>query len=112
MKHPIPSGTLGFVSQRCGPPAAETFEQRARAAALGPEPKAVAKGVKGDLDEPLGTDPLEHPRILRALLEMDFDPNETGVSGRTPLMVAARARPRRGGRHSVGTRCFPRYRRL
>ena len=58
--------------------------------ALGPEPKAVAKGVKGDLDEPLVADALEHPEVLRELLETEFDPNETGASGRTPLMVAAR----------------------
>jgi len=58
--------------------------------ALGPEPKAVAKGIKGDLDEPLVSDALEHPETLRALLELGFDPNEVGASGRTPLMVAAR----------------------
>jgi uncharacterized protein len=58
--------------------------------ALGPEPKAVAKGVKGDLDEPLVSDALEHPETLRALLELGLDPNETGAAGRTPLMVAAR----------------------
>jgi uncharacterized protein YecT (DUF1311 family) len=58
--------------------------------ALGPEPKAVAKGLKGEVDEPLLTDALEHPETLGALLDMGFDPNETGASGRTPLMVAAR----------------------
>jgi hypothetical protein len=57
---------------------------------LGPEPKAIAKGVTGDLDEPLVTDALEHPQTLRALLELGLDPNEIGASGRTPLMVAAR----------------------
>jgi uncharacterized protein len=59
-------------------------------AALGPEPKAVAKGLTGDLDEPLVTNALEHPELLRALLEMGFDADETGASGRTALMVAAR----------------------
>jgi hypothetical protein len=58
--------------------------------ALGPEPRAVAKGVKGDLDEPLVSDTLEHPETLRAVLELGLDPNEVGASGRTPLMVAAR----------------------
>jgi uncharacterized protein YecT (DUF1311 family) len=58
--------------------------------ALGPEPRAVAKGVKGDLDEPLVSDALEHPETLRAVLELGLDPNEVGASGRTPLMVAAR----------------------
>jgi uncharacterized protein YecT (DUF1311 family) len=58
--------------------------------ALGPEPKAVAKGVTGDLDEPLVSDALEHPETLRAVLELGLDPNEAGASGRTPLMVAAR----------------------
>src|SRR6516225_6875548 len=57
---------------------------------LGPEPRAVAKGVKGDLDEPLVSDTLEHPEMLRAVLELGLDPNEVGASGRTPLMVAAR----------------------
>jgi ankyrin repeat protein len=57
---------------------------------LGPEPKAIAKGVTGDLDEPLITDALEHPATLRALLELGLDPNQIGASGRTPLMVAAR----------------------
>jgi ankyrin repeat protein len=58
--------------------------------ALGPEPRAIAKGIKGDLDEPLVSDALEHPETLRAALELDLDPNEVGASGRTPLMVAAR----------------------
>jgi hypothetical protein len=57
---------------------------------LGPEPKAVAKGVTGELDEPLVTDAVEHPATLRALLELGLDPNQIGASGRTPLMVAAR----------------------
>ena len=58
--------------------------------ALGPEPKAIARGVKGDLDEPLVSDAIEHPETLGVLLELGLDPNETGASGRTPLMVAAR----------------------
>jgi hypothetical protein len=58
--------------------------------ALGPEPRAIAKGVTGDLDEPLVSDSLEHPETLRAVLELGLDPNEVGASGRTPLMVAAR----------------------
>jgi uncharacterized protein YecT (DUF1311 family) len=58
--------------------------------ALGPEPRAVAKGIKGDLDEPLVSDALEHSETLRALLELGLDPNEVGASGRTPLMMAAR----------------------
>ena len=58
--------------------------------ALGPEPRAVAKGIKGDLDEPLVSDALEHSETLRAVLELGLDPNEVGASGRTPLMTAAR----------------------
>jgi uncharacterized protein YecT (DUF1311 family) len=58
--------------------------------ALGPEPRAVAKGIKGDLDEPLVSDALEHCETLRAVLELGLDPNEVGASGRTPLMMAAR----------------------
>ena len=57
---------------------------------LGPEPKAIAKGVTRDLDEPLLTDAIEHPATLRALLDLGLDPNEIGASGRTPLMTAAR----------------------
>jgi len=57
---------------------------------LGPEPKAIAKGVTGELDEPLLTDAIEHPATLRGLLELGLDPNEIGASGRTPLMTAAR----------------------
>jgi hypothetical protein len=57
---------------------------------LGPEPKAIAKGVTRDLDEPLVTDAIKHPATLRALLELGLDPNEIGASGRTPLMTAAR----------------------
>jgi uncharacterized protein YecT (DUF1311 family) len=57
---------------------------------LGPEPKAIAKGVTRELDEPLLADAIEHPVTLRALLELGLDPNEIGASGRTPLMTAAR----------------------
>ena len=57
---------------------------------LGPEPKAIAKGVTRELDELLLTDAIEHPATLRALLELGLDPNEIGASGRTPLMAAAR----------------------
>jgi uncharacterized protein len=58
--------------------------------ALGPEPRAVAKGIKGGLDEPLVSDAIEHAETLRAVLELGLDPNEFGASGRTPLMTAAR----------------------
>jgi len=57
---------------------------------LGPEPRAVAKGLKGDLEESLVADALEHPKTLRMLLGLGLDPDEPGASGRTPLMVAAR----------------------
>jgi uncharacterized protein YecT (DUF1311 family) len=43
---------------------------------LGPEPKAIAKGVTNDLDEPLVTDAIEHPQALRTLLDLGLDPNE------------------------------------
>jgi hypothetical protein len=59
-------------------------------AGLGLEPKALAAGSRGELDEPLLSDALEHPDTLRALLEMGLDPNQTGASGHTPLMAAAR----------------------
>jgi ankyrin repeat protein/uncharacterized protein YecT (DUF1311 family) len=58
--------------------------------ALGDQPKLIAKDAKGDLDEPLVGDAIEHPETLRALLDLGLDPNEKGASGRTPLMVAAR----------------------
>jgi uncharacterized protein len=57
---------------------------------LGPEPRAIAKGIKSELDEPLVSDALEHSETLRAVLELGLDPNEIGASGRTPLMTAAR----------------------
>jgi uncharacterized protein YecT (DUF1311 family) len=57
---------------------------------LGPEPRAIAKGIRGDLDEPLTSDALEHPETLRTLLELGLDPNEVGASGYTPLIMAAR----------------------
>src|SRR5262249_22206510 len=59
-------------------------------AALGPEPQAVAKGDTGEFDEPLVTDSIAHSETLRALLDLGFDPDEFGFSGRTALMVAAR----------------------
>jgi uncharacterized protein YecT (DUF1311 family) len=58
--------------------------------ALGPEPRAVAKGITGDLDEPLVSDAVEHSETLHALLDLGLDPNQAGASGRSPLMVAAR----------------------
>jgi uncharacterized protein YecT (DUF1311 family) len=70
--------------------AALSGDNTALRAQLGPEPKAVAKGVTGDFDEPLVTDAIEHPETLRALLDMGFDPDEIRASGRTALMVAAR----------------------
>jgi uncharacterized protein len=57
---------------------------------LGPEPRAVAKGIKGELDEPLVSDALEHSETLRSVLELGLDPNGIGASGRTPLMAAVR----------------------
>lgn len=79
-----------YAEKRADQQAALAGDTAALRDALGPEPKAVAKGVKGDLDEPLVSDALEHPETLRALLELGLDPNESGASGRTPLMVAAR----------------------
>jgi len=59
-------------------------------ALLGAEPKAEAARVKSPLDEPLLSDALEHPDLVRSLLAQGLDPNETGASGRTALMIAAR----------------------
>jgi hypothetical protein len=58
--------------------------------ALGPEPRAVAKGLKGDLEESLVADALDHTETLSMLLDLGFDPDEPGASGLTPLMLAAR----------------------
>jgi len=79
-----------YAAKHVAQQAALTGNMAALRDVLGPEPKAIAKGVTGDLDEPLVTDALEHPQTLRALLELGLDANEIGVSGRTPLMVAAR----------------------
>ena len=79
-----------YVEKHAVQKAALAGDTPAAREALGPEPKAVAKGVKGDLDEPLVSDALEHPDTLRAVLDLGLDPNEVGASGRTPLMVAAR----------------------
>jgi hypothetical protein len=57
---------------------------------LGPEPKAIAKGVTRDLDEPLVTDTINIRRRCAPSLELGLDPNEIGASGRTALMTAAR----------------------
>jgi hypothetical protein len=79
-----------YAEKHAAQQAALAGDTEALGEALGPEPKAVAKGVKGDLDEPLVSDALEHPETLRAVLELGLDPNEFGASGLTPLMVAAR----------------------
>jgi uncharacterized protein len=57
---------------------------------LGSDPKAAALHAATVLDEPLVSDALEYPELVRALLDAGLDPNETGASGRTALMVAAR----------------------
>ena len=79
-----------YVEKRAAQQAALAGDTRGLRAALGPEPKAVAKGITGGLDEPLVSDALEHPETLRAALDLGLDPNDVGASGRTPLMVAAR----------------------
>jgi len=79
-----------YVEKHAAQKAALAGDTPALREALGPEPKAVAKGVTGDLDEPLVSDALDHPETLRTALELGLDPNEVGASGRTPLMVAAR----------------------
>jgi uncharacterized protein YecT (DUF1311 family) len=82
--------TADYAEMHVAQQAALAGDTAALRDALGPEPKAVAKGIKGDLDEPLVSDALEHPETLRALLGLGLDTNEVGASGRTPLMVAAR----------------------
>ena len=79
-----------YAEKHAAQRAALTGNPTAMGEALGPEPKAVAKGVTGKLDEPLVSDALEHPGTLRAVLELGLDPNEAGASGRPPLMIAAR----------------------
>ena len=56
---------------------------------LGSDPKAAALHATTAFDEPLISDALEHPELVGALLDAGLDPNETGASGRTALMVAA-----------------------
>ena len=79
-----------FADKHAAQQAALKGDTAALREALGPEPSAIAKGVQGDLDEPLVSDAVEHPETLRAALELGLNPNEVGASGRTPLMVAAR----------------------
>jgi ankyrin repeat protein/uncharacterized protein YecT (DUF1311 family) len=79
-----------YADKHAAQKAALAGDTKALREALGPEPLAIAKGIKGELEEPLVSDALEHSETLRALLELGLDPNEFGASGRTPLMVAAR----------------------
>ncbi len=58
--------------------------------ALGDDPKAAVARARGAYDETLPSDALEHVDVLRRLLDMGFDPDEFGASGRTALMIATR----------------------
>jgi uncharacterized protein len=79
-----------YATNRALQRAALAGDMEAVKAALGPEPKAIAKGATGGLDEPLLADAVEHPQTLAVLLDLGLDPNEIGASGRTALMIAAR----------------------
>jgi hypothetical protein len=79
-----------YAAKHTAQSSALTGDTAALREVLGPEPRAIAKGVTGDLDESLVSDALEHPDTLRAALELGLEPNQVGASGRTPLMVAAR----------------------
>jgi uncharacterized protein len=79
-----------FEAQHALQTAAFAGDAATIATLLGADPKAAAKLAQTALDEPLLSDTLEHADLVRTLLDQGFDPNETGVSGRTPLMIAAR----------------------
>jgi hypothetical protein len=70
--------------------AALAGDETALQAALGDDTKTAAAQPRGTYDEPLPTYALEHPAVLRMLLDMGFDPDAFGESGRTALMTAAR----------------------
>src|SRR5262249_16423458 len=63
-----------YVEKHAAQSAALAGDTQGLREALGPEPKAVAKGVTGGLDEPLVSDALEHPETLRAALDLGLDP--------------------------------------
>jgi ankyrin repeat protein len=79
-----------FEPQHALQAAAFAGDEAKVSALLGADPKGAATRVKSPLDEPLVSDALEHPNLLRSLLAQGLDPNDTGASGRTPLMTAAR----------------------
>jgi uncharacterized protein YecT (DUF1311 family)/ankyrin repeat protein len=79
-----------FADKHAAAVAAFAGDVAALKAALGGDPKAAAARPLGPSEEPLTTDALEHPDLLKSLLAMGFDPDRLGASGRSALMNAVR----------------------
>jgi hypothetical protein len=81
----IPLLDADFAATQRAAEAAFAGDVTALKAVLGAKP-----WERGRFDESLYSDALEHLDAMQALLEMKFDPNVFGASGRTALMIAAR----------------------
>jgi uncharacterized protein YecT (DUF1311 family) len=85
-----PLFAANFADAHRAAAAAFAGDGAALATALGADAKATAERQQGPFDEPLLTDALDHPELVKMLLDRGLDPDRFGASGRTALMTAAR----------------------